>query len=57
MTAVNITIHIFRMSRPENNKNVTDWTIFVDPDTDEHYYSSKSKKSLVHDIPVGIKAR
>ena len=44
-------------SRPEDNKNVTDWTIFVDPDTDEHYYSSKSKKALVHNIPVGIKAR
>ena len=44
-------------SRAEDNKNVTDWTIFVDPDTGEHYYSSKSKKSLVHNIPVGIKAR
>ena len=44
-------------SRPEDNKKVTDWTIFVDPDTDEHYYSSKSKKALVHNIPVGIKAR
>eukprot|EP00938_MAST-03A_sp_MAST-3A-sp1_P002537 g2537.t1 len=43
-------------SRPEDNKNVTDWTVFVDPDTDEHYYSSKSKKALVHNIPVGIKA-
>ena len=44
-------------SRLEDNKNVTDWTVFVDPDTDEHYYSSKSKKALVHNIPVGIKAR
>ena len=41
----------------ESNKNIVDWTVFVDPDTNEHYYSSKSRKALIHKIPIGIQAR
>ena len=44
-----------------SDKSVTDWRVYEDKDTGQHYYSSKSKKKLLHEvrdkIPYGEQAR